>query len=357
VNPIHKLLTGFLLFFITSVFSQDVSGKISKIGGGSYILSEIGTIKPMRSIWSSNKGITDKSRTANHNYLPLGAKVLVKNNENNLSVWVTITGRPYKTQSEIIELNNYVYFALAESKERKTLEGNISYTTPIDSLLSVLPTQTKSEQITTHFQLAKQFKLYEPKNTERHIQQIISLSKETGDQESEARAWLFLGDAQLETVDKDILKYSWSLKYPNTPEKVIKKIASETGYKKADIIRWNRYGGSFYYLQTMFEFRDDVVAYPNPKDISDTAYQHYLRIRETQGDQNKIIWGLMKLGDLHRIKSGYETAESYYLRILKIRETEGSENQHAWIWGYLADFYWEQEKYQEAEKYFQKCML
>lgn len=308
----------------------------------------------MKPIWTVNNGITDKSRTANHRYLPLGARVLVKNQENNLSVWVTVTGRPKNSQQDVIQLNNYVYFALAESKSRRTLEGSISYTTPIDSLLKVLPTQSEIEQITTHYQLAKELQLYQSAEAQQHIYEVIKITRELGDMEAEARAWLFLGDAQMEAVEKDILAYSWSLHYPNTPEKVIKKIAAETGHKQADIIRWNRFGGNFYYLQSMFRFSEDVVTYPNPKQISDSAYQHYLRIREAQNDQGKIVWGLMKLGDLHRIRSGYAEAEPYYLRILKIREAEKSDEKHSWIWGYLAEFYWEQGNYSETEKYFQK---
>lgn len=335
--------------------AQKAPGEITKNEDGKYILTEKGAVEPLKPIWL-NKDFEDKSLTAHHKYLPIGSKIQVVNTETKRAIAVTIRGRMEPGEEAILQLNNYIFFKLIEDKGYITFDfpGQVVYVTPIDSLLNILPEQKDEEKTHTYLQLANIYRHYEPETALTYAHKTVSLAKKTGNLDKEAEAWLLIGDVQLDMVEKEVIEYSWKLHYPRDPDKVIKKIATDSNYPEEDVIRWNRLGGDFFYFQSYFSFHDDVVLYPEPEKISDDAYQHYLSIREQQQDNEKVIWGLKCLGDLHRIKTSYAAAEPYYLKILKLREEGNALDKKAWIWGYLAEFYWEQKKYAEAEKYFQK---
>ena len=187
-----------------------------------------------------------------------------------------------------------------------------------------------------------------------YLMKYVELYKQQGNQDKEAEYWLRIGDVMNASVDqKSIKQNNYSPVELQDPEKLAKRVAKKTGYPLKDIVRWNRFGGYFSSYR-LYYFRDQFKLYPKPEQFSDKAYLEYLKIRQSQGQPDKIVWGLKKLGDLYRLKTGYAKAEEFYLRMEKLRTKGKDKDKLAWVWGYLAKFYWEQKQYAKAEQYFNK---
>ena len=234
------------------------------------------------------------------------------------------------------------------------LQVELEFITPIDNILNTLGQQTDEEKTKNFLWLGQFYQTYEKDSALNYAQKTLKSAQNTENQDLEAQTWLFLGDLKNQYVEQETVnKRGWGSygKYTNASIE-LDKIAEKSGYAKSDIQRWNHFGG---YIPLFDLWSSNYfVVYPNLEQFSDREYLAYLKIRETQQDPDKIAWGLKKLGDLYRLKIGYEKAEEYYLKLLRLRESGLNQEKTNWIWGHLAHFYLEQNKFEEAEKYLLK---
>ena len=344
-----SLIISFILLNGLHSYAQNAKGEITQRADGKYVLTERGQINIIyERTYSSQHPFYVR-----HKKIPIGTIISIKNPKSGITIEAEVVDSMRRYRDEILSINQKGFDKLFPDGYIYTDEVELTYITPIDSLLKELEKQDDKGKMHIYTLLGNYYKDYHPEKTTEYVQKNLALATKLGDKELAAQTWLALGDAKNNAVEKTIFRRKMYDSRFKTQEEVINHVASQTKFKAEDIRRWNRYGG--YIPYSRFEWAGETFElYPHPEQFSDTEYMEYLKIREAQKDTNKIAWGLKKLGDLYRLKTGYDKAEEYYLKLLKLREAYNQQEQLNWIWGYLADFYSEQNKGKESEIYLMK---
>lgn len=377
-------LTFLFLLGLSSAQGQ-IQKKLKKRQDGKYVYMLQGAV------YSTEKSKVDNiTHWIEIDHIPVGTKLKIINAKINQSVDAVVVGslrfKDPKAKAEFVaKVGEETSRELFIDSYKNTIK--ISYVTSLDSSLKEISTLTQADQLLKYRLLAQEFKKYQPnylqhipaidslkallpslpkaqkeeiyaffvrfweqslpKKVIPYLQKLLKKEEQEGGKAQEADYWLQLGDAVNALVDEQIITYN-NFGDARYSDKVAQAIAKKTGYSAKEIIRWNRFGDYF----PSFNLGNKFRVYPNVEQFSDKEYLQYLHIKQTEKNPDGIAWGLKKLGDLHRLKSGYAQAETYYRQIETLRKKGKDQDKLAWIWGYLAKFYWEQKKYKKAEAYF-----
>jgi len=237
---------------------------------------------------------------------------------------------------------------------QQSLPTNPANIPGLDSLSKFAATLSTSRKKELYPAMISFFENIKPQSALFYLKTLIQIYQSENNKDKEAEYWLRLGDAVNALVDKQVVKQkSPSDEALRDPQIIAEKVAEKTGYPVLDVIRWNWFGG-YYPTNYLFYAEPEFELFPHPEQFSDKEYLEYLKIQQAQNQPDKIAWALKKLGDLHRLKTGYKKAEEYYFQMEKLRAKGADKDKLAWVWGHLARFYWEQKKYPLAENYFNK---
>ncbi|HAS40088.1 MAG TPA: hypothetical protein DCS93_06390 [Microscillaceae bacterium] len=396
----------FLLFFFASLTTMAqrewVDKSLTKNKAGKYIF----TYKTKMFYYPSKKTYTSKKHWVKTNLIPIGSKVTVTNPKNNKSTLAEVVDT---LKYEYEKYNEYIPISPGVSKIYNNIYTYtkasiiLTYETPLDSLLSLVPDQSISQQILSYQSLCLEFKKYmlrgyhnsppvdslikiarqledeqqasiysflalfvqkdAPQKALNYLQKALNIAQQQKDKDKEAQYWVRIGDLRNAMVNK----VEFELTYGNDSTLLaqVNNIAQREGYKTSDIIRWSRFGSYFYsfpmaYDTQLYPFdagEQDwgmVRYYPNVQKFTDKEYLQYLQIKQAQNSTEQVAWILKKLGDLYRITTGYDRAEMYYKKLLGLRLQQKNNDKIAWVWVCLADLYWEQKKFDKAKAYFKK---
>ncbi len=404
---IFKYIASLSLCCLTSLAlmaqsNQKVEKTLTKNQAGKYIF----TLKTKTDLYHAQKSHPDVKYWIKTDLIPIGARVTVINPSSQESR----TAQVVDTLKDKYD-KRYAYIntspGLDELYPRYTKYDHppviVTYETPIDSVLRLIPTQPIAQQVSAYQSLCGQFKKYmtqgyhrippvdslakiarqlkglpqasvysflasfvkveAPQQALNYLQQALAIAQQQGDKNQEAQYWVRIGNLRNTMVNK----ITFDLKYGSHTSRIAqaKRIAQKEGYQAADIIRWSKINSYFYFSWSstgakLHPFDNEEMSwgtircYPDVSKFSDLEYLKYLEIKQAQNQTDQIAWILKRLGDLYRITTGYGKAEVYYKKLLALRKKEQNTDKIAWVWACLADLYWEQRKFEQAKVYFKK---
>ncbi|OJJ17971.1 hypothetical protein BKI52_29380 [marine bacterium AO1-C] len=387
----HSLFLPLLLFFIAGLLNiqAQTSKKLTQRKDGKYILQ----LKGAFYLSYSKAKYKGKATWLRVNHIPIGSQVKIINPDNGKFIEINVTdSMAYPYDDYIAEVSYNIRQKLSTKGYQAQIV--IEYITPIDQLLKATYDATNPDDKINRFKallpvlerslpsnpqdipvfdslrrftntlktsrkkafypvVASFFEKVKPKYALLYLKALIQISHSENNLDKEAEYWLRLGNVTNALVDKEVVKQQGGSEALQDPQSVARQIAKKTGYAADDVIRWNWFGGH-YPTNYLFYATPEFELFPHPEQFSDKEYLEYLKIKKAQKQPDQIAWGLKKLGDLYRLKTGYAKAEEYYLQMEKLRMQGNDKDKLAWTWGHLALFYWEQKKYDLAETYFNK---